>query len=195
MKTCSKCKISKPATDFYKNKVMADGLHSFCIVCHKAANIARKAIKRVDPEFKAKELAYKKEYRQRTVEQRKKYMQEWHAKNAESQSDYRKQYILGNPDYFRIYRQENKAMLNAKTRKRQAAKIQRTPKWLTDIDFERMQNEYKLAALLTKVTNSPWEVDHIIPLQGKVVSGFHVPSNLRVIESKDNRIKANRFEV
>jgi hypothetical protein len=56
-----------------------------------------------------------------------------------------------------------------------------------------MENEYKLAALLTKLTGQKWEVDHIIPLQGTNVSGLHVPSNLRAIRAFDNRSKYNRF--
>lgn len=195
MKLCSKCKNSKPAIDFYKNKVMADGMHSFCIECHKADGKARKAVKRADPEFKAKELAYKKEYRQRTVEQRKQYMQEWHAKNAESQAEYRKQYILDNPDYFSDYAKANKARLNAKTRKRQAAKLQRTPKWLTENDYKVMWGFYEVAAMLSKHNGEPWEVDHKIPLQGQLVSGLHVPSNLQLMRGFDNRSKANKFEV
>lgn len=79
------------------------------------------------------------------------------------------------------------------TAKRRAAMLQRTPKWLTAIDFERIENEYKLATLLTKVTGSPWHVDHVIPLQGKFVSGFHVPSNLQVMRGSENIAKANQF--
>jgi hypothetical protein len=78
---------------------------------------------------------------------------------------------------------------------RRAFKLQRTPAWLTDIDKERIQNEYKLAALQTKITGEPWHVDHIIPLQGKLVSGLHVPSNLRAMRGIDNISKNNNFEV
>ena len=37
-----------------------------------------------------------------------------------------------------------------------------------------------------------FEVDHIIPLRGSNVSGFHVPWNLQVIPMIENRIKGNR---
>jgi len=193
MKTCSKCKIIKDTSDFYANKRMKDGYNTFCICCHKMDNVARKAIKRADTEFKAKELAYKKEYRQRTVEQRKQYMQEWHTKNAESQAEYRKQYRINNLEYFKTYDQANKHRINAKTRKRQAAKLQRTPAWLTEIDYWMIEEAYELAALRTNLTGFQWEVDHIIPLQGKAVSGLHTPYNLQVIPMVENRAKNNRY--
>lgn len=71
----------------------------------------------------------------------------------------------------------------------------RTPAWLTAIDHERIQNEYKLSAILKRLTGQEWHVDHVIPLVGKNVSGLHVPGNLRVMLGKDNLSKANRFEV
>lgn len=98
-------------------------------------------------------------------------------------------------EYMREYKKANRAKYNSWNMKYHASKKCRTPNWLNFIDFERIQNEYKLADLLCKVTSSQWEVDHIIPLQGKNVSGLHVPSNLRVIKASDNRIKHNKFEV
>ena len=114
-------------------------------------------------------------------------------------SEYKKlQYIKHRENYLaqkKIYRQNNKGKINALVAARKKIIKQRTPIWLTEIDKERIQNEYKLAALQTKITGEPWHVDHVIPLQGKLVSGLHVPSNLRAIRGIDNISKKNKFEV
>ena len=128
-------------------------------------------------------LAYKKEYYQKNKEKRL-------AVNAE----YRKNKPKKIAEINKIWRLKNSASINARNRTRKASKKYRTPSWLTDIDFERIANEYKLAALLTKITNKKWEVDHIIPLQGKFVSGLHVPSNLRAILEFENRSKHNKYD-
>lgn len=44
-------------------------------------------------------------------------------------------------------------------------------------------------------TGVPHEVDHVIPLRGKKVSGLHVVDNLQILVKKDNVRKSNSFEV
>lgn len=117
--------------------------------------------------------------------------------NKEATQASRKLWALKNKTRDNAYsvkwRLNNKGHKNALTRNRQAAKLQRTPIWLTEIDKERIQNEYKLAALLTKLTGKSWHVDHIIPLQGKNVSGLHTPSNLQVMKGAENISKGNSY--
>lgn len=184
MKLCSKCKIEKQSSDFYANKRMKDGLNTFCIACHKADNNARKRIKRADPEFKSQELAWKRLYRERTVEQRAAYMSEWRRQNADKLSTYGKE-----------YRSKNKERCNYLCQLRKISLMQRTPPWLTEDDLWIIEQAYELASLRTKMLGFQWHVDHIIPLRGKNVSGLHVPSNLQVIPATENQKKTNKFEV
>jgi hypothetical protein len=183
-KICTKCKTGKPVAEFYTNKRMKDGLNTFCIPCHKADNLARKRRNRSDPQFKAAENATKREYRSRTTEHRRLYMQVWRTTNA-----------MGCRQYGREYRQKNKAFCLALWHRRQKELLQRTPPWLTAEDAWIIQEIYLLAEVRTKATGAPWHVDHIIPLRGRTVSGLHVPANLQVIPWYENLRKSNHYEV
>lgn len=52
---------------------------------------------------------------------------------------------------------------------------------------------YKLAALRTRLTGIRWVVDHIVPLNGKLVSGLHTINNVQVITELANSIKGNKW--
>lgn len=154
---------------------------------------------------------YMQEYGQKNRERLSAYKSAWRKKRLETDPEYRNkinelQAALRarkeNPEQkakaairTALWKKANPGRVIANTTRRKKYIKIRTPKWLTEIDFERMQTQYQLAALLTKLTNSPWEVDHAIPLLSKKVSGLHTPSNLRVIPRKDNLAKSNRFEV
>ena len=90
------------------------------------------------------------------------------------------------------YRKNNRAKLTAYAAKSRAIKIQATPKWLTKDQFRIIEDFYIIAYTLSQETNIKYEVDHIIPLRGKNISGLHVPWNLQILSKKDNMVKGNR---
>lgn len=123
-----------------------------------------------------------KMYRQQNSNRVKQYMQNWRKENAEAQKEYKKQWV-----------NQNRGKKYASSAKRHAAKMQRTPPWLSHEDFWFMQEVYDLAVLRSTMTGIKWHVDHIVPLQGKTVSGLHVPWNLQVIPAAENIGKGNKF--
>jgi hypothetical protein len=69
------------------------------------------------------------------------------------------------------------------------SKRPRIPRWA---DIEKIRRFYLEAWRLTMNTGIPHQVDHIVPLRGKTVSGFHTHTNLQVIPKIDNLRKGNR---
>jgi hypothetical protein len=121
-------------------------------------------------------------YREENKETVKQSKAKWREKNRE-QDNFRS----------KLWRQANPAKCRAYVRNRQAAQLQRTPKWLTAADFKAIEAFYWEAKSKEIETGVSHHVDHIIPLRGRTVSGLHVPSNLQVIRAEDNVRKGNRY--
>lgn len=138
---------------------------------------------------------YYKANKERISERKKAYREANKAQIAEvKKADYEanKEARLAQKKEYRKKAAGNIAYLNAC--RKQSVRL-RTPKWLTKHDKLRMKCTYAIAAMLTRVNKEPWHVDHTIPLQGGLVSGLHVPSNLQVMRGVENISKKNKFEV
>lgn len=93
----------------------------------------------------------------------------------------------------RTYRQSNKGKINALVTKRKARVKLRTPNWA---DASKIKAYYEVCAFFNEVNGyTKYHVDHVVPLQGDVVSGLHVQNNLQIIPWLDNIRKKNKFEV
>lgn len=118
------------------------------------------------------------------------------AKKAAKPPKEKKKYIVPiekRREYAKNYWNKNQAKRRAKKARHRASTIQRTPAWLTEDDYWMIKEAYELAVLRKKMFGFEWEVDHIIPLRGKTVSGLHVPTNLQVIPMVENRKKGASF--
>jgi hypothetical protein len=84
------------------------------------------------------------------------------------------------------------ALVRFHAAKRRTAKLQRTPAWA---NMNAIKEFYAAAQRMTEAMGEPYHVDHVIPLQGRLVSGLHVHNNLQIIHGSENSKKRNHFEV
>lgn len=207
MKRCPRCDETKAVTEFYKNSRTADGLRCYCKACGKrdssvwqktrpdrvaAANAKHYAANRdvVAAKVKERRVADPQrfaEYRARAkakggaffnAQRRLKRQIDGPAERAKAQA----------------YRQANAGRCNAHTRRYRAQVLQAAPAWA---DQAAISMFYDVAARVSACVGLHFEVDHIVPLQGKLgskraVSGLHVEHNLQVVPRSKNRTKSNQ---
>ena len=176
MKTCTHCKQEKPFEAFYISSTHKSGYVSWCKVCESERCKAKFERRR------ERHLAKAKKWREENPDANKAAVQAWRESNPERTAA-----------MYRDWAQRNRDKVNATWMRRDAAKKNRTPSWLTVDDHWMIEQAYDIAAKRTQVLGIQFHVDHIVPLQGKTVSGLHVPWNLQVIPAKLNQQKSNRF--
>lgn len=126
------------------------------------------------------------------------YAMNHYTNNSASRIKLVKNYQSKNPDKVKRWSKQNyinnKAAFCNRAMMRHAAKLKRTPMWLSDSDKREIKLIYKIAARVSKETGIVHHVDHEIPLQGEFVSGLHVPGNLQLLTAFDNCSKHNKFD-
>lgn len=174
---------------------------STCVIC-------RSSNKRTEEEkVRRRELDSRSEIKEKNKKKCKKYyhnnkehysnrMKEYYQTKKEDILRVNREYYQTNKETIleqkRKYGQENRDKVCAKSAAKRAAKLQRFPSWA---DKALIDTFYKEAKRLTKETGIEHHVDHIIPLQGELVSGLHIYTNLRVIPASENLSKNNKFEI
>jgi hypothetical protein len=170
MKVCSHCTVSLPESEFYR---FSNGcLRPMCKLCHRVSCAFWRSNNR------EKDRAYEKTWRENNREKRLAAKTQWRENNREKCRAAAKQRRINNP-----------GMASAQALLREKHIKRATPPWA---DKKAMEQFYRLAAALS-TPDQPYQVDHIIPLRGKTVSGLHVETNLRVITAEENAHKSNKF--
>ena len=167
-KECTKCGEEKALTEFSPNGKLVSGKTKYRANCKPCGAAAKKSERE---ENKEEWLAYKRAY--------------YHA-NKNNPDFMRKKSMYEKATYER-----NKPRYTSKDAKRHAAKMERTPSWANN---QLIAAYYKEAKRLEELTGIQFHVDHIIPLQGELVSGLHVETNLQLLPAHENIGKSNSFD-
>ena len=122
-------------------------------------------------------LKHNREWRDRNPEKHKELVRKNHSENkAHHAAQFKRRY------------EKDKARYLAKYYRR-VERIQiATPAWANQ---EAITDVYRRARVCSEYVGMKYDVDHIVPLQGKTVCGLHVENNLQVITAKENKSKFN----
>jgi hypothetical protein len=182
-KLCGRCKQVKERDDYASDKSRHDGLSAKCKACCKLKATAY--YEKNSEKEKTRTAAFAAENRDYYIKYRKKNSASENARGAKWRAE--------NPDRERArsikYRTNNPDKVAAKTAKYRSAKLRATPIWA---DLVAVEAFYSESARITRETGIEHHVDHIVPLQSKLVCGLHVANNLRVLPGTDNKSKGNR---
>jgi hypothetical protein len=173
-KVCECCKQKKCKSEFNKRSAAKDGLQSRCKSCAATYSmIWRKA----NPD----------------------YGENWYIANKDKHSAAMTAWYIVNKDKhsadIAAWAKANRPKRNVSDSKRRAAELNATPCWLTVEDWRLIEDFYIQAHYLTDSMKIKYHVDHIVPLQGKIVCGLHVPWNLQVIPASQNIGKRNKLQL
>ena len=167
MKKCTRCKIEKEVTDYFKNK-------SACKACIKVYRLTRR---KQDNELQ-------KIYKAKNKDKEKAY----HAKRVKSGKV---------NEYYRKRRQEPIFRIKENTRNRMYKFLKGTKSKKTEEILGTSYNNYKeyLESLFSNNMSwgnygSVWEIDHIIPLSKG--GSFHY-TNTQPLLIHENRVKSNKL--
>lgn len=129
----------------------------------------------------------KRKYRAKDNDKWRKYFLDWYYQNGEYAKQIRRDVKARNKQKYAAYsskwKKENKGKVASYSAKRRAKLFQAIPSW---VNLDEIRCIYE---------NCPdgYTVDHIVPLQNKLVCGLHVLYNLQYLTQKENSEKSNKL--
>jgi transposase-like protein len=148
-----------------------------------------------DPEFRKAKASSLLKWRKENVEYLQEYESERYYSGRNKTDSERHRKARENPEYrnrmlekTRKYYAANKPDFIARNSIRRSSEARATPKWA---DRKAISNIYKKSAELSLRFSVDFCVDHIVPIQSKIVCGLHVECNLQILSREINSSKSN----
>lgn len=186
-KKCSTCAELRPLSAFSIRRASVDGLAYICKTCDTSRR-KESYLRRHEAE-----LDSRRRWRGENYEKSLEIVRAWDLKNAKEKSEGDKRWRAANRERLselkKEYRRKHKGRYNSYFRAYELLKKCRMPPWA---DVKAIHAIYERASELRKAGHDV-EVDHIVPLHGKKVSGLHVAHNLQILTAQANRAKSNNF--
>lgn len=187
-KNCGTCEQVKPASEFQRDKKSFDGLQGNCKSCRNASK------RRQWHENREHNLKVRKEYTEANRDRINSKKREYYYADRENILEKQKSYTERNKEARTKYRRkhylENKHIYTENARKRERKLSEGINTQYTD----RFKEIYYVGAAISSEYNIKYQVDHIIPLTNKKVSGLNVPWNIQILTEDENRSKKNKFD-
>lgn len=177
---CIECAIERANTRYASNR---DVILKQCRARYRSSpeEIKSRVAARRKAEPEKVQAEKKREYARNKIRYITK-AKEWAAANPEKAKECAQNWHKNNP--LKSY---------ALVVERRAKLKHRMPNWLTTEQKFDILAVYKKARIISEETGVKHQVDHVVPLRGKLVSGLHVPWNLQVLPAFENQSKGNRF--
>jgi hypothetical protein len=197
MKTCTKCNIEKPYSDFYKTKRSNDGHHARCKQCQK----------QYKAENKHKWIEYRQKNKQRDIEYRKNrshikkdYDRKYREKNRERLNRIKREYRKNKRNQDPVFRLKGRI----RARLLYAIKSKNYDKKYSTIEYlgcsykfykDYLQNRFKDG--MSWDNHGEWHIDHIIPLSSanteeELIKLFHY-TNTQPLWASENQSKGSKI--
>ena len=198
-KLCRACDLVLPNKSFYKDKSTKDGLDAYCNTCRKSYKQVNKLkIKEVQRLYRQNNKDSRVAGNEKFRKNNPNYSKDWFRDNPDKARSYSSSYLINNRDKINTSRLEmyriNPSKYRGYSSNYRASKSSATPSWLTKEQKDSINNFYEQARDCEVTSGMKYEVDHIIPLNGKNVCGLHVPWNLQVLPRDINRAKSNSLD-
>lgn len=207
-KECSSCGRILSLLNYSKRNDSPDGLNGRCKECIKKYSAQKHKERRSRPEnvenrkARAEEVKLKKLNKVSTFD-KKIYQKEYHILNKErlnAQCRSRYNAVKDDPifiskenkrklEYYYLNKEKFRAVEAKRNFMEKVAKL----RCLLPEDIEDIKTYYFVSRKFSELLEVIYNVDHIVPLNNKIVCGLHVPWNLRVIEAAVNKRKGNKF--